>query len=69
MIQIKTEADFQKMREAGKVVEKTLLTLEKSVEAGISTLELDEIAKKVRYSVSGAKKVFAASCNRVRLSV
>ena len=47
MIQIKTEADFQKMREAGKVVEKTLLTLEQHVEAGISTLELDEIAKKV----------------------
>ncbi|MBP5492331.1 MAG: type I methionyl aminopeptidase [Clostridiales bacterium] len=47
MIQIKSEADFAKMREAGKVVEKTLLTLEKHVEAGITTLELDEIAKKV----------------------
>ena len=47
MIQIKTEAEFAKMREAGKVVEEALLTLGNAVEPGITTWELDEIAKKV----------------------
>jgi len=47
MIQIKTEAEFQLMREAGKVVEEALLTLGRAVEPGISTWELDEIAKRV----------------------
>ena len=47
MIQIKTRADFDKMREAGKVVEEALLTLGRAVEPGITTQELDEIAKRV----------------------
>ena len=47
MIEIKTEADFAKMREAGKVVEECLLTLGEKVEPGITTWELDEIAKQV----------------------
>lgn len=47
MIQIKSQADFDKMKEAGKVVEEALLTLGRAVEPGITTLELDEIAKRV----------------------
>ena len=47
MIEIKTEADFAKMREAGKVVEECLLTLGEKVEPGITTWELDEIAKQI----------------------
>ncbi len=46
MIQIKTEAEFAKMREAGKVVEAALHALGQAVEPGISTWELDEIARK-----------------------
>lgn len=47
MIQIKSDADFAKMRESGKIVEETLLTLGEAVRPGITTLELDEIAKAV----------------------
>lgn len=47
MIHIKTQADFDKMREAGKVVEEALLALGREVEPGISTMELDQIAKRV----------------------
>ena len=44
MITIKSEQDVERMRAAGKVVEDTLLLLERSVRVGITTAELDRIA-------------------------
>ena len=44
MITIKSAQDVERMRAAGKVVEDTLLLLERSVQAGITTAELDRIA-------------------------
>jgi len=46
MIEIKTEAEIAKMREAGLVVGNTLELLRAAVEPGISTGELDAIAEK-----------------------
>jgi methionyl aminopeptidase len=46
MIEIKTEAEIAKMREAGLVVGKTLELLRAAVEPGISTGELDALAEK-----------------------
>ena len=45
MINIKSERDIEKMRAAGKVVEDTLLLLERSVRVGITTGELNQIAE------------------------
>ncbi|HPE37876.1 MAG TPA: type I methionyl aminopeptidase [Bacillota bacterium] len=47
MIQLKTASDFEKMRVAGNVVALTLKALEDEVRPGISTKELDDLAKKV----------------------
>ena len=44
MITIKSAQDIERMRAAGKVVEDTLLLLERSVQVGITTAELDRIA-------------------------
>lgn len=44
MIQIKSESEILKMREAGLVVARTLELLKAAVRPGISTLELDKIA-------------------------
>ncbi len=44
MITIKSAQDIAKMQAAGKVVEDTLLLLERSVRVGITTAELDRIA-------------------------
>ena len=44
MITIKSAQDVERMRAAGKVVEDTLLLLERSVRIGITTAELDRIA-------------------------
>ncbi|HPF53653.1 MAG TPA: type I methionyl aminopeptidase [Eubacteriales bacterium] len=45
MIELKTEAEIQKMKAAGKVVEDTLKLLERSVREGITTEELDRISE------------------------
>lgn len=45
MITIKSAQDIEKMRAAGRVVEETLLLLEKSVRVGITTDELNKIAE------------------------
>lgn len=44
MITIKSAQDIERMRAAGKVVEDTLLLLERSVRVGVTTAELDRIA-------------------------
>ena len=45
MITIKSVQDIEKMKAAGRVVEDTLLLLEKSVHVGITTAELNRIAE------------------------
>ena len=45
MITIKSAQDIERMRAAGRVVEETLLLLERSVQVGITTAELDRIAE------------------------
>ena len=45
MITIKSVQDIEKMKAAGRVVEDTLLLLEKSVRVGITTAELNRIAE------------------------
>ena len=45
MITIKSAQDIEKMKAAGKVVEETLLLLEKNVRIGITTEELNRIAE------------------------
>lgn len=44
MITIKSAQDIERMHAAGRVVEETLLLLERSVRVGITTAELDRIA-------------------------
>ncbi|QBI55943.1 type I methionyl aminopeptidase [Streptomonospora litoralis] len=44
-VQIKTPAEISRMREAGKVVARTLDALRAAVEPGMSTLDLDAIAE------------------------
>lgn len=46
MILLKSDREIDYMREAGKIVAKTLVKLKDAVEPGISTLELDRIAEK-----------------------
>lgn len=45
MIIIKSDAEIELMRHAGKVVEETLLKLQESIKPGITTAELDIIAE------------------------
>lgn len=56
-VQIKTLEQIEKMRIAGRVVGQTLQMLEKSVVPGVTTAELDQIARECIYG-SGAKPSF-----------
>lgn len=47
MIQLKSSQEIQKIREAGKVVESVFRAMQDAIEPGISTLELDQIARDV----------------------
>jgi methionyl aminopeptidase len=57
MIQIKTAAEIDVMRQAGLVVAQALAALRDSVEPGMSTADLDEIARGVIYG-AGATPSF-----------
>jgi methionyl aminopeptidase len=45
MIELKTNRQLEKMREAGRIVAETLNLLKKTVQAGITTQELDRLAE------------------------
>ncbi len=45
MIELKTNRQLEKMREAGRIVAETLNLLKKAVQAGITTQELDRLAE------------------------
>lgn len=47
MITIKSDSEIEIMAEAGKITAKALEAVEKAVKPGVSTLELDEIARSV----------------------
>ena len=55
--EIKTSEQFNKMREAGLVVARTLALLEQATKPGVTTLELDQLAKEHIYD-SGATSNF-----------
>ncbi len=57
MISIKSTAEIAKMRVSGRIVYETLCEVEKHIQAGITTKELDQIAKKYILS-QGAKPSF-----------
>ena len=57
MIYIKSSTEIAKMRESGKIVYNTLKEVEKHIKAGITTRELDRIAKEYILS-QGAKPSF-----------
>ena len=57
MIEIKTPSQLQIMREAGRVVKEVLNLLRDSVRPGVTTLELDELAR-VTFSRLGARSAF-----------
>jgi len=57
MIYIKSSTEIAKMRESGKIVYNTLKEVEKHIRAGITTRELDRIAKEYILS-QGAKPSF-----------
>ncbi len=57
MIYIKSSAEIAKMRESGKILYDALCEVEKSIKAGITTKELDQIAKEYILS-QGAKPSF-----------
>ena len=57
MIDIKSEADLERMRAAARLVVSIHLELEKSVAPGITTLELDRIAEKLIRD-AGARPAF-----------
>ncbi len=46
MIQLKTDAEIGRMREAGLVVARTLAALRTAVEPGITTADLDDVARR-----------------------
>lgn len=46
MIKIKSRREIEKMRTAGKILAETFLVLKEKIEPGVSTKELDEIARK-----------------------
>ncbi|WP_041537757.1 type I methionyl aminopeptidase [Carboxydothermus hydrogenoformans] len=53
MITVKTEKELRLMREAGRIVALTLQALEKAIEPGITTLELDKIAEETIKKLGG----------------
>ncbi|NYE57963.1 type I methionyl aminopeptidase [Carboxydothermus ferrireducens] len=53
MITVKTEKELRLMREAGRIVALTLQALEKVIEPGITTLELDKIAEETIKKLGG----------------
>ena len=53
MITIKSKSEVEKMRVAGKITGDTLKMLEKHIKPGISTLQLDKIARDYIKSVGG----------------
>ena len=57
LIEIKTPSQLQIMREAGRVVKELLAVLRGSVQPGVTTLELDELAH-VTLSRLGARSAF-----------
>ena len=57
MVEIKTESELAVMREAGRVVARTLDAVKEAAAIGVSLLELDEIAAQV-ISDAGAKPSF-----------
>ena len=57
MIEIKTPSQLQIMREAGRVVKEVLNLLHDSVQPGVTTLELDELAR-VTFSRLGSRSAF-----------
>jgi methionyl aminopeptidase len=57
MIIIKSDAEIELMRKAGKIVADTLLILEKAIKPGISTADLDKIAEEYILK-QGAKPSF-----------
>ncbi|MBE7561282.1 type I methionyl aminopeptidase [bacterium] len=57
MIDIKSEADLERMRAAARVVVSVQLELEKWVQPGVTTLELDRLAEKV-IREAGARPAF-----------
>lgn len=61
MIKIKNDIEIEYMRQAGKVVEETLLKLEKLIEPGISTAELDSVAESF-IKMKGAYPSFKGYC-------
>ena len=58
MIKIKTKEEIEKISKAGKILAKISNTLKKNIKAGVSTVELDQIAKKEidKYGVISAFK-------------
>ncbi len=56
-IEIKSRSDFERMRAAGLVVADTLEAVRNAVAAGVTTLELDAIARE-SISSAGAKPSF-----------
>lgn len=61
LIELKTPAELEKMRKAGRVVANTLALLRDSIKPGITTGELDRIAGKAIYD-AGAKPSFLGYC-------
>ncbi|OXM67929.1 type I methionyl aminopeptidase [Amycolatopsis vastitatis] len=57
MVEIKTESELAVMREAGRVVAKTLQTVKEAAAVGVSLRELDEVAAQF-ISDAGAKPSF-----------
>jgi methionyl aminopeptidase len=57
MVELKTEADLDAMREAGRVVARALAAMREHAAVGVSLLELDEIARGV-LADAGAKSPF-----------
>jgi methionyl aminopeptidase len=57
MVEIKTEAELAMMREAGRVVAEALHAVKDAAAAGVSLLELDEVAAEV-IRAAGAKPSF-----------
>ncbi|ABB13932.1 methionine aminopeptidase, type I [Carboxydothermus hydrogenoformans Z-2901] len=53
LITVKTEKELRLMREAGRIVALTLQALEKAIEPGITTLELDKIAEETIKKLGG----------------
>jgi methionyl aminopeptidase len=57
MVEIKTEADIEGMREAGRVVARTLAAVKDAAAVGVSLLELDQAARDV-LAGAGARSPF-----------